>query len=129
MDGVTGLTQPGIQPGKTFVYEFIAKRPGTFMYHPHADEMTQMAMGMMGFWVTHPKDPKFMPVDRDFVFLLNAYDEQEVDREGTGRGFDLELMFVVSVLIVASATTLEVLTSRSDAARRGGAADRGVPPR
>ncbi len=74
MDGVTGLTQPGIQPGKTFVYEFIARRPGTFMYHPHADEMTQMAMGMMGFWVTHPKNPDFMPVDRDFVFLLNNYD-------------------------------------------------------
>ena len=74
MDGVTGLTQPGIQPGKTFVYEFVARRPGTFMYHPHADEMAQMAMGMMGFWVTHPKDPDFMRVDRDFVFLLNAYD-------------------------------------------------------
>ncbi|WP_426055300.1 multicopper oxidase family protein [Janthinobacterium sp. PSPC2-1] len=74
MDGVTGLTQPGIPPGKTFVYEFVAKRPGTFMYHPHADEMTQMAMGMMGFWVTHPKDPNFMKVDRDFVFLLSNYD-------------------------------------------------------
>jgi FtsP/CotA-like multicopper oxidase with cupredoxin domain len=74
MDGVTGLTQPGIQPGKTFVYEFIAKRPGTFMYHPHADEMTQMAMGMMGFWVTHPKNPDSMKVDRDFVFLLSNYD-------------------------------------------------------
>lgn len=74
MDGVTGLNQPAIKPGKTFVYEFEAKRAGTFMYHPHADEMTQMAMGMMGFWVTHPKNPKFMPVDRDFVFLLNAYD-------------------------------------------------------
>ncbi|MBS0309523.1 MAG: copper oxidase [Proteobacteria bacterium] len=74
MDGVTGLTQPGIAPGKTFVYEFVAQRPGTFMYHPHADEMMQMAMGMMGFWVTHPKDPEFMKVDRDFVFLLNAYD-------------------------------------------------------
>ncbi|MDO9218671.1 MAG: multicopper oxidase domain-containing protein, partial [Lacisediminimonas sp.] len=36
MDGVTGLTQPGIPAGKTFVYEFVAKRPGTFMYHPHA---------------------------------------------------------------------------------------------
>jgi FtsP/CotA-like multicopper oxidase with cupredoxin domain len=46
----------GIQPGKTFVYEFVAKHAGTFMYHPHADEMAQMAMGMMGFWVTHPKD-------------------------------------------------------------------------
>jgi FtsP/CotA-like multicopper oxidase with cupredoxin domain len=55
MDGVSGLTQPAIPPGKTFVYEFTARRPGTFMYHPHADEMTQMAMGMMGFWVTHPK--------------------------------------------------------------------------
>ena len=58
MDGVTGLTQPHIAPGKTFVYEFVAQPPGTFMYHPHADEMVQMAMGMMGFWVTHPKDPQ-----------------------------------------------------------------------
>ena len=74
MDGVSGLTQPPILPGKTFMYEFVAKRAGTFMYHPHADEMLQMAMGMMGSWVTHPKNPKFMPVDRDFIFLLNAYD-------------------------------------------------------
>jgi FtsP/CotA-like multicopper oxidase with cupredoxin domain len=76
MDGVTGLTQPGIRPGRTFVYEFTARRPGTFMYHPHADEMAQMAMGMMGFWVTHPKGrhPLIDRVERDFVFLLNAYD-------------------------------------------------------
>ncbi|MFM9966994.1 MAG: multicopper oxidase family protein [Burkholderiales bacterium] len=76
MDGVAGLNQKAIQPGKTFVYEFIARRPGTFMYHPHADEMTQMAMGMMGFWVTHPraKHPLIDEVDRDFCFLLNAYD-------------------------------------------------------
>ena len=76
MDGVSGLTQAPIQPGKTFVYEFVARRPGTFMYHPHADEMTQMAMGMMGFWVTHPKvkHPLIDEVNRDFCFLLNAYD-------------------------------------------------------
>ena len=76
MDGITGLTQPGIAPGKTFVYEFVAKHAGTFMYHPHADEMAQMAMGMMGFWITHPKNPAQHAVDRDFVFLLNAYDIQ-----------------------------------------------------
>jgi FtsP/CotA-like multicopper oxidase with cupredoxin domain len=74
MDGVTGLTQPGIPPGKTFVYEFDLVKSGTFMYHPHADEMVQMAMGMMGFFVIHPKDPKLHRVDRDFVFLLNAFD-------------------------------------------------------
>ena len=74
MDGVGGLNQKQIPPGKTFAYEFVAKRPGTFMYHPHADEMVQMAMGMMGFWVTHPKNPSFQKVDRDFVFLLNNFD-------------------------------------------------------
>jgi manganese oxidase len=76
MDGVAGLNQPAIPSGKTFVYEFVARRPGTFMYHPHADEMTQMAMGMMGFWVTHPraKHPLIEEVDRDFCFLLAAYD-------------------------------------------------------
>jgi len=77
MDGVGGITQPHIPPGKTFVYEFTARRPGTFMYHPHADEMVQMAMGMMGFWVTHPKDradPRIARVQRDFCFLLGAFD-------------------------------------------------------
>ena len=76
MDGVGGLNQPQIPVGKTFVYEFTARRPGTFMYHPHADEMVQMAMGMMGFWVTHPKakHPLIDEVQRDFCFLLNAYD-------------------------------------------------------
>jgi FtsP/CotA-like multicopper oxidase with cupredoxin domain len=72
MDGVSGLTQPAIQPGKTFVYEFVARRPGTFMYHPHADEMTQMAMGMMGFWVTHPKTKHPLIDDRAARFLLPA---------------------------------------------------------
>ena len=74
MDGVTGLNQPAIPVGKTYVYEFVAQHAGTFMYHPHADEMVQMAMGMMGFWVTHPKSPALQQVDRDYVMLLNAYD-------------------------------------------------------
>ncbi|WP_291915080.1 copper oxidase [Limnohabitans sp.] len=76
MDGVGGLNQKQIPVGKTFVYEFVARRPGTFMYHPHADEMTQMAMGMMGLWITHPKGPHplIAEVDRDYAFLLSAYD-------------------------------------------------------
>ena len=73
MDGVGGLNQPHIPVGKTFVYEFVMPKSGTFMYHPHADEMVQMAMGMMGFIVVHPKNPSFMRVDRDFVFLINAF--------------------------------------------------------
>ena len=74
MDGVTGLTQPPIGVSKTFMYEFVLQRPGTHMYHPHADEMVQMAMGMMGLLIIHPKDPRQYKVDRDFGFILNAYD-------------------------------------------------------
>ena len=73
MDGVGGLTQPHIKPGQTFVYEFEIRRSGTFMSHPHSDEMVQMAMGMMGMFIVHPRDPKFRRVDRDFVFMTSAY--------------------------------------------------------
>jgi manganese oxidase len=74
MDGVGGLSQPHIPAGKTYVYEFQVNHSGTFMYHPHADEMVQMAMGMMGFLVVHPKDINFMKVDRDFCFLMSGFD-------------------------------------------------------
>src|SRR5258707_6340683 len=73
MDGVGGGAQPHIKAGQTFVYEFEIKHSGTFMYHPNSDEMVQMAMGMMGMFVVHPRDPKFRRVDRDFVFIMSAY--------------------------------------------------------
>lgn len=74
MDGVIGLSQPAIGAGKTYVYEFVLQRAGSFMYHPHADEMTQMAMGMMGLFIVHPKDMRRLKVDRDYAFIMNAYD-------------------------------------------------------
>ncbi|HET8704991.1 MAG TPA: copper oxidase [Pseudomonadales bacterium] len=74
MDGVGGLTQPHIPPGKTMVYEFTVRQNGTFMYHPHSDEMVQMAMGMMGLFISHPKNPLERPVDRDYALLLMSWD-------------------------------------------------------
>ncbi len=74
MDGVTGLTQPGIMPGETWVYEFtIPEQHGTFMYHPHADEMTQMAFGMMGMLIVHPREQPSRPIDRDFAIMLHNW--------------------------------------------------------
>jgi hypothetical protein len=35
--------------------------------------MVQMAMGMMGMFVVHPRDPKLHRADRDFVFLMSSY--------------------------------------------------------
>jgi len=73
MDGIGGLTQPHIQPGETYVYEYTLVQTGTHMYHPHADEMTQMAYGMMGLFIIHPRRPERLKVDRDYAFLLHNW--------------------------------------------------------
>ncbi len=73
MDGVSGLNQPKINPGETFAYEFTLQQTGTLMYHPHFDEMTQIALGMHGFFVIHPRDASVRRVDRDFAIFLNEW--------------------------------------------------------
>lgn len=73
MDGVGGLSQPHIKPGETYAYEFTLRQHGTHMYHPHADEMVQMALGMMGMFIIHPKDPAHRSVDRDFALMTHEW--------------------------------------------------------
>ncbi|SDT90838.1 Multicopper oxidase with three cupredoxin domains (includes cell division protein FtsP and spore coat protein CotA) [Verrucomicrobium sp. GAS474] len=70
MDGVSGLTQKSIEPDETYVYEFTLRQHGTYMYHPHSDEMVQMAVGMMGFFIIHPKGGEETKIDRDFALFL-----------------------------------------------------------
>jgi len=73
MDGVSGVNQPRIEPGETYAYEFTLRQHGTQMYHPHADEVLQMAYGMEGLFIIHPKkEPK--PIDRDFAIFLHEWD-------------------------------------------------------
>ena len=73
MDGIAGLSQPPIMPGETFAYEFTLQQHGTHMYHPHADELTQMAMGMMGMFIIHPRGGEEVPVQRDYCFMLHNW--------------------------------------------------------
>jgi FtsP/CotA-like multicopper oxidase with cupredoxin domain len=71
MDGVSGLSQPHINPGETYAYEFTLQQHGSHMYHPHADEMVQLAQGMMGLFIIHPKAGD--TVDRDYAILLHNW--------------------------------------------------------
>lgn len=72
MDGVAGLSQPPIQPGETFAYEFTLKQHGTQMYHSHGDEMVQIGMGTMGFFIIHPRKAA-QRIDRDYAIFLNEW--------------------------------------------------------
>ena len=73
MDGVGGLSQKPIQPGETFRYEFTLQQHGTQMYHSHHDEMTQMALGLMGLFIIHPRNPKDPLPDRDFAYMMSEW--------------------------------------------------------
>ncbi|OJV10743.1 MAG: copper oxidase [Verrucomicrobia bacterium 61-8] len=73
MDGVGGLSQKAIQPGETFKYEFTIWQHGTYMYHSHHDEMTQMQLGMLGMFIVHPRNPKGPLPDRDYSYMLSEW--------------------------------------------------------
>ena len=72
MDGVPGYSQPAVQPGETFVYEFRAHPAGTRFYHTHGshhgDEALQMDMGLAGAFVIEPRD--FDRPDIDYTMVL-----------------------------------------------------------
>jgi hypothetical protein len=88
MDGVSGLTQKPIPPGATFKYEFMLRQHGTHMYHPHYDEMTQIALGMEGMFIIHPRNDSGPRPDRDFAIMLS---EWRID-PGTSRPNPMEMV-------------------------------------
>jgi FtsP/CotA-like multicopper oxidase with cupredoxin domain len=77
MDGVPGITQPAVQPGETFVYEFEARPSGSFLYHSHAGY--QLDQGLYGSLVIEPSRTE-ESYDREFTLVL----EDWVLRDGGG---------------------------------------------
>jgi len=71
MDGMPGISQPLIQPGQKFVYEFTLHQNGTFFYHSHM--AMQEMMGMIGLFIIHPKVAHGPAVDRDFGLVLQEW--------------------------------------------------------
>jgi len=72
MDGVQGLSQKGIPPGETYVYEYTLRQHGTQMYHSHGDEMVQIGLGAMGFFIIHQRKAPYR-IDRDYAIFLNEW--------------------------------------------------------
>lgn len=74
MDGVPDFSQPPVKPGDTFVYEFTLNQSGTYFYHSHVMGAKQVGLGLMGFFIVHPKDPPdWYFVDRDYLFFLHTW--------------------------------------------------------
>lgn len=71
MDGVPGVTQPPIEPGESFVYEFTPKDPGTYWFHPHVRGAEQLERGLYGALIVEDTEPA--AYDRDLVWILDDW--------------------------------------------------------
>lgn len=71
MDGVPGVSQDPVEPGETFVYEFVAKPAGTFMYHSHHNSDTQIGLGLYAPFIIDPAVPTTPAPDVDYSLMLN----------------------------------------------------------
>lgn len=74
MDGVPGISFPGIKPGKTFTYRFRANQSGTYWYHSHSGLQEQS--GVYGSIVIEPAKREPFKYDREYVVLLSDWTDQ-----------------------------------------------------
>jgi FtsP/CotA-like multicopper oxidase with cupredoxin domain len=71
-DGVPGVTQNAVPPGKSHVYRFRAEQVGTFWYHSHQNPLLHVRSGLFGAFVILPRnDPE--PVDKDITVLASRW--------------------------------------------------------
>ncbi len=71
MDGTPYISQPMVEPGGIFIYEFTVNQHGTFFYHSHG--AMQEMLGMIGMFVIHPKTPHTPRCDKDFAMILQGW--------------------------------------------------------
>lgn len=75
MDGVPGVSFPGIAPGETFTYRFKVQQSGTYWYHSHTAFQEQT--GMYGAIVVEPAAGERFPADRDHVVVLSDWTDED----------------------------------------------------
>ncbi|MCW9052809.1 MAG: copper resistance system multicopper oxidase, partial [Motiliproteus sp.] len=74
MDGVPGISFPGIKPGETFTYRFKVQQTGTYWYHSHSGFQEQT--GLYGGIVIDPREKKGVSYDRDYVIVLSDWSDE-----------------------------------------------------
>lgn len=71
MDGVPGISFPGIAPRSRFTYEFPVIQSGTYWYHSHSGLQEQE--GLYGPIVIDPRDADLVAFDREHVVVLSDH--------------------------------------------------------
>lgn len=76
MDGVPGVSFPGIKPGEAYHYEYDVQQSGTYWYHSHSGLQEQL--GHLGPLVIDPADGD-IGADREHVIILSDWTFEDPD--------------------------------------------------
>jgi CopA family copper-resistance protein len=89
MDGVPGISFPGIKAGETFRYEFPVRQAGTYWYHSHSGLQEQS--GHYGPLIIEPRGGEPVQADRDYILLISDFTTLDphfiMNRLRTGEGY------------------------------------------
>ncbi|WP_299473584.1 multicopper oxidase family protein [uncultured Roseibium sp.] len=90
MDGVAGLTQPAVQPGESFDYDFVAPDAGTYWYHAHNMSWNQVPRGLAGPLIVEDHG-QYFSAETDIILMLSDWrlnDEGVLDTGSFGAMHD-----------------------------------------
>ncbi|GIJ56970.1 multicopper oxidase family protein [Virgisporangium aurantiacum] len=72
-DGVAGVTQDAVRPGKRHVYRFRVEDAGTYWYHSHQHSSVQVPGGLFGALVVAPRPVADVAAIDDVVAVVHSY--------------------------------------------------------
>jgi CopA family copper-resistance protein len=78
MDGVPGISFPGIAPGETFTYRFRVQQTGTYWYHSHSGHQEQT--GMYGAIIVDDPNSGSGKTPRDHVVVLSDWTDEDPEQ-------------------------------------------------
>ena len=86
-DGVPKVTQPAIEPGESYVYKFVAEKPGSLWYHCHVNVPEHVGIrGMWGPMIVDPKEPEPIEktVTKEAILMFSGWDSDVAGEYGKG---------------------------------------------
>ena len=106
-----GLTSPVVKPGEKFTYKLSLMRAGSFIYHSHLDDISQLAGGLYGPLIVLKENETYDP-EKDHYYIisrktrdpqsgefrdLNGWSEQPLQLASVGETHRIRLMHIAPI--------------------------------
>ena len=119
MDGVPGISQPEVNQGESFTYDFVVRDAGLYWYHPHVRSAAQVGFGLSGALLVEDPDDGVGVADQVTIVLNDIGFDARGNLESADSGGSAGMVFGRDgTYVLANGRTRPVLGARSGAPQR-----------